>query len=144
VSAPAEFRGKTFAIDQLQLLATDLLKNLGQGAVVWLEGELGGGKTTFARLLVQEAGGEEATSPSFALVNEYPTPEGVIYHSDCYRLRSPEEAIDLDLWRLAKTARILLVEWPQKGGDNVPPPAAVMRFEHTDDPDLRVVSVKFC
>lgn len=105
---------------------------------------MGGGKTTFARLLVEEAGGEEATSPSFALVNEYSTPDGVIYHSDCYRLRSPEEAVDLDLWQLAKRARMLLVEWPQKGGNNVPPPAAVMHFEHTDDPELREVSVKFC
>ena len=96
------------------------------------------------QMLVEEAGGEDASSPSFALVNEYSTAEGDIYHADCYRLRSPAEAIDLDLWQLAKKARMMLVEWPLKGGDNVPTPTVVVKFWHTDAPHLRLVSVKQC
>ena len=132
------------SLEGLKSCAARLLASLPVGAVVWLEGELGTGKTTCARLLVDAAGGEAASSPTFALVNEYSTAEGDIYHADCYRLRSEDEAVDLDLWRLARQCRLLLVEWPHRAGEHVPPPTVKVKFGHADDPDFRIVSVLRC
>lgn len=144
MSAPDEIGELTLSLDGLKSCAARLLASLQRGAVVWLEGELGTGKTTFVRLLVDEAGGEAASSPTFSLVNEYSTARGIIYHADCYRLRSENDALDLDLWGLTTHCRLLLVEWPRRGGENVPPPTVKVNFRHADDPDIRIVSVLQC
>lgn len=113
------------------------------GAVVWLQGELGTGKTTFVTKLAESAGASGARSPSFSLVHSYDSPEGVIFHADCYRLKTPEEARDMDLSTLAARARALLIEWPEKGGAHVPRPTVVVHFEHINDPDARLIEVSF-
>jgi tRNA threonylcarbamoyladenosine biosynthesis protein TsaE len=144
VPDPVRVDGEVLKLDGLRSLAAGMVASLKKGAVVWLEGELGAGKTTFVQLLVEEAGGLEASSPSFSLVNAYPTKEGEIYHADCYRLRSHEEAVDLDLWGLGERGRILLIEWPLRGGEHVPPPNFVVKLEHVGNPEQRMVSVKEC
>ena len=70
---------------------------LAPHAIVALEGDLGSGKTTFAKALAKGLGVlEEATSPTYALVHRYLGRRGPVFHGDCYRLRRPEEAEDLD------------------------------------------------
>ena len=69
---------------------------LAPGAVVLLEGELGAGKTTLIRAIVHGLGGTEAaSSPTYTLVHHYEGRRGPVYHVDCYRLRTPDEAADL-------------------------------------------------
>ncbi len=144
MSVQGEIEGVSLSMDGLRELAARVFAEMEHGAVVWLEGELGAGKTTFVQLLVEEAGGQSASSPSFSLVNDYPTGSGDVYHADCYRLRSEEEAVDLDLWGLSRIARLLLVEWPTRAGDNVPPPTLRIIFAHVGDPARRSVQVKRC
>ncbi len=114
---------------------------LAPGSVVWLEGDLGSGKTTFVRYLVQAAGGDRATSPTFALVHEYETPHGLVVHVDCYRLREPDEAIDLDFPDLADRARALLIEWPERAGRHAPRADLLVRFAYGADATRRHVEV---
>jgi len=121
----------------LERSAAGLWAELAAGSVVWLTGDLGAGKTAFAQALARAAGAEPARSPTFALVNEYLSPEGLIVHADCYRLREPAEAIDLDFPGLLAEARLLLIEWPERAGDFAPVPDAHLDFRHTSDPDLR-------
>jgi tRNA threonylcarbamoyl adenosine modification protein YjeE len=121
----------------LRRRAADLWKRLAPGSVVWLSGELGAGKTTVVQAIATAAGAERARSPSFALIHEYASPHGTLVHADCYRLRSPEEARDLDLYALAQEARLLLIEWPEKAGSHAPPPDAHIRLGHAADPDRR-------
>ncbi|MFQ5550968.1 MAG: tRNA (adenosine(37)-N6)-threonylcarbamoyltransferase complex ATPase subunit type 1 TsaE [Gemmatimonadales bacterium] len=125
-------------------LAGKLLRETGPGTVVWLEGELGSGKTTFVSLVVAAAGGGRATSPTFSLVHTYPTPQGSIVHSDCYRLRQPDEAIDLGLLETLTDVRMLLIEWPDRGRGFVPDCDVRIVFEHDNDPDARRISVERC
>ncbi len=127
------------SLDQLREAATRLWNELAPGSVVWLSGELGGGKTTFVQAVAQAAGAERARSPSFALVHEYASPHGLLVHADCYRLREPAEAIDLDFPGLMREARLLLVEWPEKAGSFAPPPQAHISLSHADRPDRRVL-----
>ena len=120
-------------------MAKRLWEELAPGAVVWLTGDLGSGKTTFVQAVAHAAGAEAARSPSFALVHEYESTHGMLAHADCYRLREPEEAMDLDFPGLQRDARLLLVEWPEKAGGYVPLPDAHLAFAHTDEPEQRIV-----
>lgn len=117
--------------------ALELGRGLQPGEVVWLSGELGAGKTTFVRHLVRGLGvTTPATSPSYALVHHYEAPCGPVYHVDCYRLRTPEEAHDLD-WETLSSACALLIEWPERAGAWAPRPTRKVALAHTPNPEVR-------
>lgn len=127
------------SLEELSAVAARMWEELAAGSVVWLTGELGAGKTTFVQAVARAARAEPARSPSFALVHEYASPSGLLVHADCYRLREPAEAIDLDFPGLLKEARLLLVEWPEKAAGFAPPPDAHIHLAHADDPERRVL-----
>lgn len=121
----------------LGAVARDLGERLEPGAVVWLEGELGAGKTTFARGVAGALGvAGPAPSPTYALVHHYDGRRGPVYHVDCYRLGSPDEARDLD-WETLITGDVLLIEWPERAGSWAPRPTHRVRLAHTPDAGLR-------
>ncbi|MES2306124.1 MAG: tRNA (adenosine(37)-N6)-threonylcarbamoyltransferase complex ATPase subunit type 1 TsaE [Gemmatimonadota bacterium] len=129
-------------VDQtaLEALGVHLGRTWPSGSVVWLQGPLGAGKTTLVRAIARGRGiAGEATSPTYALVHHYESPRGAVYHLDCYRLRSPEQAADLD-WETLAGADLLLIEWPERAGAWAPPATARVQLDHTVD-DLRSVVV---
>lgn len=122
-------------------LARELATALPERAVLWLRGGLGAGKTTLARALAEALGaGEGATSPTFSLVHRYETRAGPVFHLDCYRLRSPDEASAID-WGEMEAGRLLMIEWPERGGAWVPPPAMVVSIHPGPDSGSRVVEM---
>lgn len=125
----------------LGTLAFELGQSLAPGEVVWLSGELGAGKTTFVRHLVRGLGVvTPATSPTYAMVHHYDGPHGPVYHVDCYRLRTPEEAHDLD-WESLASGRALLLEWPERAGAWAPRPTRRVVLAHTPNPEVRRVEL---
>jgi len=116
-------------------------REIPPGSVLWLEGELGAGKTALARAVARGLGaGDEASSPTYALVHHYHGARGAVYHVDCYRLRSADEAADLD-WETLARGDALLVEWPERAGGWVPSPTLRIRLSHLTDPDRRALEV---
>jgi len=124
---------------ELDELGRRLWATLSPGAVVWLTGELGSGKTALVQAIALAAGAEHARSPTFALVHEYPSPAGLIIHADCFRLRQPDDAVDIDFADLQRRARLLLIEWPENAGTLAPPPDLHLSLAHDADPDRRIV-----
>lgn len=83
---------------------------------VYLEGDMGAGKTTLAKSIINAFGYQGAvTSPTYNLVQEYPVSDGIIYHMDLYRLEDPGELEFLALDDLWEQDAIFLIEWAERG-----------------------------
>lgn len=85
--------------------------------VVYLQGDLGAGKTTLARGMLHAMGETgPVRSPTYGLIAEYVTPAGRVLHLDLYRLRDPEELLALGLADYLADSRLWLIEWPEQAG----------------------------
>ena len=125
--------------DALNRFGEALGRELGAPAVIGLSGELGTGKTTFVQAICRGVGARGlATSPTYALVHQYRTPQGrLVYHVDCYRLRSPAEAQDLGFDDMVRDEAIVLIEWPERAGAWVPRLDRHFRLSYGDEADTR-------
>lgn len=94
-----------------------------QAFVLYLQGDLGTGKTTLTRGMLRALGERGAVrSPTYGLIAEYGTPLGAVLHLDLYRLRSPRELQQLGLADYLPDSRLWLIEWPELAeGEGLPP-----------------------
>lgn len=98
-------------------------------AVLYLCGELGAGKTTFARGFLRALGvTEEVRSPTYTLLELYPAGELTAVHLDLYRVRDAAELEALGLREWARSAHLWLIEWPERGGSRLPPADLTLAF----------------
>ena len=132
------------APEETAALGTAIGALLRAGDVLLLEGEIGAGKTHFARSLIQSLMDipEDVPSPTFTLVQVYDSRAGEIWHSDLYRLSTPEEADELGLSEAFESA-ICLVEWPDRLGDEAPPSALWLSFSDMAEEEGRHVTLRW-
>ncbi len=112
-----------------QLLAS------AQGRRVFLfHGDMGAGKTTFIKALCEQLGVTDSTSsPTFAIVNEYTSAGGPIYHFDFYRIKSEQEAYDMGYEEYFYAGHYCFVEWPEKIPNLLPDDAVVVHIAVSPD-----------
>jgi tRNA threonylcarbamoyladenosine biosynthesis protein TsaE len=109
-------------LEDTRSLAQGLVRALPEGALVLLTGPMGVGKTTLVQFIAQALGFQgEVTSPTYTLIHEYPTPEGLVVHIDAYRMADQEELYHLGLEDYLPEARLVLIEWgkPEVFGDSL-------------------------
>lgn len=115
-----------FAADAASLMAFGavIYPILQIGDVITLTGELGAGKTTFARGLIQSAlsENEDVPSPTYTLIQTYELADFDLWHCDLYRLNAPDDVLELGLIDMEADI-VSLIEWPDKMGGHVNPDA---------------------
>ncbi len=125
------------AIDEARLvaLAAAFADAAREGGVIHLEGDLGAGKTTFARALLAAAGvAERIKSPTYSLIESYALAGGSFaHHLDLYRIGDASELEWLGLADLLDRRALLLVEWPERGADALPAADLRVRLAHAGE-----------
>ncbi|MBI4873260.1 MAG: tRNA (adenosine(37)-N6)-threonylcarbamoyltransferase complex ATPase subunit type 1 TsaE [Acidobacteria bacterium] len=133
---------RTGSEEETIALGRELARELPPCAVVLLIGNLGAGKTTLAKGIVQGLGAappEEVSSPTFTLIHEY-SPR--VYHIDLYRLEEAREVLSLGLDEIFDRDAVVLVEWGEKFPGLMPAERIEIRLRHAGD-DAREISVTF-
>lgn len=117
-----------------QFFATQLAQDPNASLVVYLNGELGAGKTTLTRSIVRAFGHQgNVKSPTYTLVEEYPLPPYALYHFDLYRLSDPEELEFMGIRDYFRPQTLCLIEWASRGEGMIPNADLVIQIDYADD-----------
>src|SRR5438552_17211001 len=116
------------SVAETETIAAQLARQLHGGEVIALHGELGAGKTQFARGIVHGLGGDDraVSSPTFVLLNVYDTPRGMkIFHLDAYRVAGPGDFEAIGFAELMEQNGVVIVEWPGRVQSLLPAGATI-------------------
>jgi tRNA threonylcarbamoyladenosine biosynthesis protein TsaE len=123
----------TYILENIDATAAQVLEHLSSKTILF-NGVMGAGKTTFINALLKEMQSEDiATSPTFSIVNEYVIPNDKIYHFDCYRIESIEEAYNFGIEDYLNSNNWLFIEWPERIEELIPEDAQTLTITDIED-----------
>ncbi len=123
------------SLEDIRQVAKDFVQAMEGNTIFALYGSMGVGKTTFTKAVCEELGVEDTiTSPTFAIVNEYRTPDNrSVYHFDYYRIRKIEEVYDMGYEDYFYSGAICFIEWPELIEELLPANTVRVRFVENVD-----------
>ena len=124
---------QSHSVVETEAIAAELARELAGGECIALVGDLGAGKTQFARGIVMGLGGSarQVSSPTFVLLNVYDTPRMKVFHLDAYRVGGPEDFDAIGFCELLEQGGVVIVEWPERVADLLPARRIEVRIEST-------------
>lgn len=126
-----------------QGVGATLSRALVKGAVIYLQGDLGAGKTTFVRGLLRGLGySGKVKSPTYTIVEPYETDKLTVFHFDLYRLIDAQELQQIGLEEYFNGSAVCLIEWPDKGAPLLPAPDLILEFDIMKD--IRNIRLAAC
>lgn len=118
-----------FSLSEINTIANRVIKQCNSKVILFY-GEMGVGKTTLIRAIVNELGFQgEVSSPTFSIVNEYDIKDDLVYHFDFYRLKDEMEAFDIGFEEYVESGHWCLIEWPEKIANLLPENACKILLE---------------
>ena len=116
-------------------LAEKLCKAMPDGGVIALFGDLGAGKTVFARGFAKALGiTEPVSSPTYTIIQEYPTPDNrYLYHLDLYRISDERSALAFGVDEYLESGEYVLLEWPERIAKLLPEHTLKLQITHTGE-----------
>ena len=124
---------KAKTVDDLPNIAKEIL-GLIKHDVIQFRGEMGTGKTTLIKEIIKQLGSaDEVSSPTYALVNEYETSKGIVYHFDFYRIKDESEAYDMGWEEYAYSGNLCLVEWPERIENLIPEKSHILEIQNNNE-----------
>lgn len=129
------------SLDKIADAAREFVEQIGDKRVFAFYGGMGAGKTTFIKAVCEQLGVKDAvTSPTFAIVNEYASDFGPVYHFDFYRIKNLGEVMDLGFEDYAYSGNLCLMEWPELIEDLLPDNTVNVHIAETSN-GMRTVTI---
>jgi tRNA threonylcarbamoyladenosine biosynthesis protein TsaE len=123
------------------IIAKEFANILAKGDIIFLNGDLGTGKTFFVKSACAEYGIQNVSSPSFAIVNEYSGSKKII-HLDFYRIRKAKELLDIGFNDYLTDDAIVFIEWAELYPEILPHKYYNVKFEYTNDLSRNIIITK--
>ena len=122
---------RTARLDELDSVAEEILQAFHVQRIFALSGEMGAGKTTLVQAFCRQLEvTDTVNSPTFSIVNEYLTSNGLpVYHFDLYRIKKPEEVLDIGGEDYFFSGSYCFIEWPEQAERFIPEEALVLSIE---------------
>ncbi|MBO5871930.1 MAG: tRNA (adenosine(37)-N6)-threonylcarbamoyltransferase complex ATPase subunit type 1 TsaE [Bacteroidaceae bacterium] len=127
------------SLEDIKRAASEFVALIGNHRIFAFYGHMGAGKTTFIKAICEELGVTDAvSSPTFAIVNEYASTMGSIYHFDFYRIKRSSEVLDLGFEDYAYSGNLCLMEWPELIEEFLPEETVEVHIEEIEGGKRRV------
>lgn len=127
-------------IEEIREAAREFINHIGEHRVFAFYGKMGAGKTTFIKAICEELGVEDViTSPTFAIVNEYTSTNGPIYHFDFYRIKKLEEVYDMGFEDYFYSGALCFIEWPELIEEVLPEDAVKVNITENADGSRTII-----
>lgn len=131
---------KIYTLSEIETVATNLLTHL-TSKVILVNGEMGAGKTTMIKSLCKALNSSDlVSSPTFSLINEYRTANNEpLYHFDCYRIESEEEAYDFGAEEYLYSGHLCFIEWSENITSLLPEESNALMIEKIDATTRKII-----
>jgi tRNA threonylcarbamoyladenosine biosynthesis protein TsaE len=133
---------RRFTHSELPIVAREILNYLKQPRIIAFNAPMGAGKTTLVHALCDALGVKDPVgSPTFSIINEYASESGPVFHIDCYRLKSEEEAVDAGIEDCLEGNHWCFIEWAEKIPHLLPDDLVTITIR-VEDPTTRYLELR--